>query len=133
MKIDNIFSNTTASGNTIDVDEPIDERINAEPEPESVDQILRLVVAFCKKNHIEDPVEILRKLQNEMVCGRGLEIEDTSVALEGDTNFIIVDRYDIMRTAFDEIKNVDNFRLTLEVQFYNEVGTIYFLFHPYKQ
>lgn len=38
----------------------IGERIDAESE--SVDEIRRLVVAFCRKNHIEDAVEILMKL-----------------------------------------------------------------------
>jgi hypothetical protein len=74
-------------------------------------------------NKIQDPVEILRKLQLEMVKGRPLDIEDITQANEGETNFIMVDRNKLLKTAFDEIRVIpsSNLRLTLEVQFYNEV------------
>ena len=39
----------------------------------------------------------------------------------GKTNLILVDRYNILATAMDEISAIDNKFLTLEVQFYDEV------------
>lgn len=85
--------------------------------------IVNLVVNFCKDNIITDPVEILKKLQKEMVKGRPLDIEDITESNEGETNYIMVDRSNLLETAFDEVKAIpsSNLRLTLEVQFYNEV------------
>lgn len=40
--------------------------------------------------------------------------------LEGETNFIVVDRNNILETTFVEINSIENLRTTLEVQFYDE-------------
>ena len=58
-----------------------------------------------------------------MVKGRPLDIEDITESNEGETNYIMVDRSNLLETAFDEVKAIpsSNLRLTLEVQFYNEV------------
>lgn len=82
-----------------------------------------------KKKHIVDPVEILRKIQQELVTGRPLEVEDVSDCVEGDTNFISVDRYNLLETARDEIESLTDLRLTLEIQFYNEVSIVLVHFH----
>jgi hypothetical protein len=71
--------------------------------------------------NVQNPIEILRCLQSKIVCGRQLEISDPTQQDDGATNFIIVDRQNIIDTAFDEIKSIENLRLTLEVQFYDEV------------
>ena len=84
-----------------------------------------MIVKFCKENSIVDPVEILRKIQQEMVTGRPLEIEDVSQCIEGDTNFVMVDRLNLLSTARDEIESLTNLRPTLEIQFYNEVGILF--------
>ncbi|KAK3101168.1 hypothetical protein FSP39_001460 [Pinctada imbricata] len=81
-----------------------------------------VVIKFCQDNIIIDPVEILRKIQLEMVTGRQLEIEDATNFVEGETNFIMVDRLNLLQTAKDEIDSLTNLRPTLEVQFYNEVA-----------
>lgn len=88
----------------------------------SVTDIANNVVEFCMSNSITDPVEILRKLQEEMVIGRPLEVEDITQCAEGDTNFILIDRNQTMATGFDEINMISDLRKTLEVQFYNEVN-----------
>ena len=41
---------------------------------------------------------------------------------KGNTNFISVSRDNLLSTAFQEIKELKNYRLTLEVQFYAEVS-----------
>ena len=60
-----------------------------------------------------------------MVTGRPLEIEDVSQCIEGDTNFVMVDRLNLLTTARDEIESLTNLRPTLEIQFYNEVGILF--------
>ena len=80
------------------------------------------VIKYCKSHNVEDAVEILRCLQNIMVEGRALSIQDPTSFDDGETNFIMVDRYNILKTSFDEVKCLKNLRKTLEVQFYGEVS-----------
>ena len=40
--------------------------------------------------------------------------------LEGETNFIIVDRENILQTTFEEIKEIEDPAITFEVDFYSE-------------
>ena len=91
----------------------------------------------CVNQEITDPVEILRFLQSEIITGRKLEAGGTQdddpcgvdeIGKSDDTNFIIVDRSDILATSFDEINTIkdDDLKKTLEVQFYGEVSTFCF-------
>ena len=80
------------------------------------------IVDYCTSHNIEDPVEMLRYFQKIMVEGRALGIRDVSRMEEGDTNFIMVDRYNVLETSFEEVKSLQNIRKTLEVQFYGEVS-----------
>lgn len=86
-------------------------------------EIAKKTIQFCKNNNIDNPVEILKALQTDIVIGRPLEIVDVSESVEGETNFIMIDRGNILTTAFDEIRAIPKSQLqkTLEVQFYNEV------------
>lgn len=43
-------------------------------------------------------------------------------SVEGVTNFILVDRDNLLATAFEELTSHDDLRPTLEVQFYGEVS-----------
>lgn len=80
------------------------------------------VIEYCKSHNVEDAVEILRCLQNIVVEGRALSIQYPASFDDGETNFIMVDRYNILKTSFDEVKCLKNLRKTLEVQFYGEVS-----------
>ena len=60
-----------------------------------------------------------------MVTGRPLEIQDVSQCIDGDTNFVMVDRLNLLTTARDEIESLTNLRPTLEIQLYNEVGILF--------
>ena len=91
----------------------------------SVDDIVGKVVAYCLANNIHNPVEILRCLQKELVIGQALEVTDITQCKSGPTNFILVNRDSILDTAFDELKSYNDYRLTLEVQFYDEVSAIF--------
>lgn len=51
-----------------------------------------------------------------------MEITDTTQCDEGDTNFIIVDRNNILETGFEEVNSISNLQKTLEVQFYDETA-----------
>ena len=69
-----------------------------------------------------NPVQMLQCLQDSVIVGRALEIVNVAESLEGDVNFILVNRYNLLETAFDEIQLIENPRLTLQVQFYGEVS-----------
>nr|XP_034330272.1 uncharacterized protein LOC117690353 [Crassostrea gigas] len=84
--------------------------------------IIAKAIDYCISESIQDPVEILRYLQSVIVCGRQLEITDTTQCDEGDTNFIIVDRNNILETGFEEVNSISNLQKTLEVQFYDETA-----------
>ncbi|XP_070575403.1 uncharacterized protein [Ptychodera flava] len=96
---------------------PMDDSL---PKEETVDDVVTATYEYCNTNSVSDPVEILKIFQSKMVTGRKLDIEDSAVLVEGETNFIMVDRSNILRTAIDEICLIDNPRLTLEVEFYGE-------------
>ena len=90
----------------------------------TVDEIVDKVVAYCLLHNISNPVEILRCLQKVIATGQPLELTDVTQCSSGDTNFIIVNRDKLLDTAFDELKFHKNYRVTLELQFYDEVSVI---------
>lgn len=92
----------------------------------TVDEIVDKVVAYCLQHDISNPVEILRCLQKEIVTGQPLELTDVTQCSSGETNFILVNRDKLLDTAFDELKFHSNYRVTLEVQFYDEVSFMCF-------
>ena len=64
---------------------------------------------------IMKPTEMLRYLQKKIISGRPLEVTSSSQILEGETNFITVDRHNILETTFEELKHVADPRVTFEV------------------
>ncbi len=87
----------------------------------TIDDVVAKVVDTCKTHAIDNPVEILRCLQQQVVTGRALELESLEECPEGATNYILINRQDVLTTAFDELSTITDFRPTLEVQFYGEV------------
>ena len=82
-------------------------------------------VFFCQvvnefPSNITEPTEMLRYLQKKIVTGRPLDVTESSEILEGETNYITVDRENILKTTFEELKHVSDPRVTFEVQFYGE-------------
>lgn len=59
-----------------------------------------------------------------MVTGRDLEVEQITESLDGQTNYILVDRKSILETAIDKIKTLTDLRKPLQVDFYSEVSYI---------
>ena len=86
------------------------------------------IIMYChEKNLADNPVELLRCMQMRLVKGRALDVRNVAECEEGATSWIMVDRQKLLETGFDEIQLLPNKFLTLEVQFYNEVGgqTVY--------
>ena len=67
-----------------------------------------------------NPVEMINFLQQKLAMGRQLDVNDPTVPLTGETNYITVDRNNILATTFEELKEISNPRITFEVQFYGE-------------
>lgn len=57
---------------------------------------------------LSDPVEILRLAQMELVKGRPLEMTAQNDVIEGDTNYISVDRDNILLSTFAELSSIDD-------------------------
>ena len=92
------------------------------------DELYDDIVKYCKQNNIDEPIEILRIMQQKIVMGRPLEIENEESIIEGDTNFIIVSRDNILEEGLEEVRGITNPKICLEVQFTGEVGNcIYYL------
>ena len=86
----------------------------------SLESAVNSCIDYCLERGVESPVEILRCAQRFLLVGRPLDVTDPSEPLEGDTNFILVNREDIFQSAKEEFEVVENPRLTLEVPFYGE-------------
>lgn len=92
----------------------------------AMDKLAQEAVEFCKDKDIYNPTEILRVMQNKFVLGRNLEVQSVSDVSEGMTQYILVDRENLLHTAFEELKVVpiEDLRKTLQVDFYGEVKYI---------
>ena len=85
-----------------------------------MDSLAKRCVNYCKANGIENPVQILRYAQGPIVTGRALDVRHVTVSLEGETNFILINRQDVLKTAMEEMEVLKDPRLTLAVGFYGE-------------
>ena len=87
--------------------------------------IISTLLRYCKTNSIDNPVDILRAAQNAIVCGRPLEIEPLDSTIEGATDQIMINRYDVFKSAKEELSGNNHLRKTLEVSFYGEAARDY--------
>ena len=92
----------------------MEENLADNTEDQSVDLIAKRCVNYCRANGIDNPVEILRYAQSLIVSGRPLDVQDVSETLEGETNFILINRQDVLKSTLKDP------RLTLSVGFYGE-------------
>ena len=88
------------------------------------------IIEHCQTKDLNNPVEILKYMQTRLVQGRPLEIEDVTQCISRATNFIMVDRSDLINTGLEEIQHISNKFVALEVQLYNEVMIM--VFNPEK-
>ena len=62
----------------------------------SVDEIEDKVVACCLTENISNPVEVLGCLKKYLVTGQPLEVSDATECSRGQTNFILLDRNNLL-------------------------------------
>ena len=88
----------------------------------TINSLVKKAITDClASDKVNNLVEMLRYLQTLVITGRQLEEADF---LEGETNFIMIKRGNILKTAFDELKGcqTEELRRTLEVKFHGEVS-----------
>ena len=81
---------------------------------------MQSVIEKAIDQNLIEPVEVLRFLQKQVVCGRELEISSSEESLEGEVNHITVDRNNILQSTFTELEYISNFKITFEVDFMGE-------------
>ena len=68
----------------------------------NLDEKVYAIATKCKETGASDNVvEILRNLQSGLITGRDLEIRSTDHSPEGITNYIMIDRHNLLSTAFE--------------------------------
>ena len=80
------------------------------------------IVSEFPASVIVEPTEMLRYLQCKIVYGRPLDRTNDESVLEGETNFIAVDRDNVLETTFDELRAIQDPRITFQVEFYGEMA-----------
>ncbi|XP_060587126.1 uncharacterized protein LOC132742678 [Ruditapes philippinarum] len=97
---------------------------NTESLNENINDITKTCIEDIINFQISDPIHALKYIQSKIVIGRKLDIEeeDLLTSITGATNYIVVDRFNILSTGMQEIRDIQNLRLTLEVQFYGETA-----------
>ena len=88
-----------------------------------ISEIVEEIRKDCE--HCQNPTEILQCAQNKILTGRQLDITDPTTEIFGDTNFILVDRENLLVTGLDEIASLTNLRLPVEVNFTGEEARDY--------
>ena len=127
-------SNNISDSEVIDITDTLETNISTDTILNSENKIKYIIIdkeivdiiEHCKTKGLDNLVEILKYMQTRLVQGRPLEIEDVTQCISGATNFIMVDRSDLINTGLEEIQHISNKFVTLEVQFYNEVMLMVF-------
>ena len=79
--------------------------------------LVKKIISEGHQNDIHNPVQILSVLQKELIHGRKLDLTDGESTCEGETNYICVNREDILKTTFMELESITDFCMTFEVDF----------------
>ena len=114
----NATANASASTSHVDTkqltqEDPEANQANQE-ESSSCASFIDALINEITSQGLNDPVEILRFLQENLVKGRVLDVQDTSDTPEGETNYICVDRHNIMESTFSELEAIQNFHITFD-------------------
>jgi hypothetical protein len=62
------------------------------------------VINGVKEQDLSNPVEVLRFIQQQIVSGRALDVYSLEEIMEGETNYITVDRDQILESTFSELE-----------------------------
>lgn len=76
-----------------------EETSNGHQSLNTVEEVVQATVSYCKTNNA-DHTEILRCFQQYFVKGRALDVVGEAQVNKRETNFIIVDRQNLIETAF---------------------------------
>ena len=93
---------------------------NIEEHPNQCPFDINDVISNAKSQNLQDPVELLRFLQERIVKGRQLDMTSCEETCDGETNFITIDRDKVLETTFSELEFVDDYTLTFKVDFMGE-------------
>ena len=94
--------------------------VNTEVSTDNLGTATAECIRFCKERDVSNPTEILKCAQKFILQGRPLGVTSLSQPLDGETNFVCIDRYQVLKSAKEELNDIENPRLTLEVSFYGE-------------
>ena len=89
-------------------------------QPPSSSFDIQSVIKGAKDQGLTDPVEVLKFLQKEIVTGRALEVTSCEETIEGETDYITVDRANILETTISELEYITNYRPTFQVDLMGE-------------
>ena len=107
----------------VDSEDAADERKCQDVEVTSDSDSSNSLITDINEQELTDRVEILRFLQKRIIRGRELDIKCLSDTTEGgETNFICVNRDDILNTTFSELKDIQDYCITFEVDFVGEIA-----------
>ena len=79
-------------------------------------------IRVCKERDLGNLIEMLKCVQKFILQGRPLDVSSLSQPLDAETNFACIDRYQVLKSAKEELNDIENPRLTLEVSFYGEAA-----------
>ena len=65
---------------------------------------MKSIIRGAKKRELSDPEEVLKYLPKEIVTGRPLEVTSSEDTIEEETNYLTVDRDNILATIFAELQ-----------------------------
>ena len=65
---------------------------------------IKSIIRDAKKRELSDPVEVLKYLPKEIVTGRPLEVTNSKDTIEGETNYLTVDRDNILAKIYPELQ-----------------------------
>ena len=97
-------------------------RVNTEVSTDNLGTATAECIRICKERDVSNPTEILKCAQKFILQGHPLGVTSLSQPLDGETNFVCIDRYQVLKSAKEELNDIENPRLTLEVSFYGEAA-----------
>ena len=90
--------------------------LTASSDLRSVSQaVIQQIISECCQYGLHDQVQILSVLQKELLHGRKLDLTEHDSTCEGETNYICVNRDDILKTTFNELESLTDFCITLRL------------------
>lgn len=122
IKDDNLPLTTDKDESNDDAQENSEAEIVVIEESKIGKEVRKIINYFEAHVQVQNPVEMLRYLQKQLIHGRPLGITDESDIIDGETNHIFVNRNDVLTDGLEEIRDLYDPMLTLNVQFHGEVA-----------